>query len=84
MSESELKEELVSIKHSLSVMKKNYNDLLQFVNSQNKLIKKILDDSQSKLSTFQFSEPIPGVLESNMDLVLDSSDEDEDEDEESE
>lgn len=82
MSESELKEELVSIKHSLSVMKKNYNDLLQFVNSQNKLIKKILDDSQSKLSTFQFSEPIPGVLESNMDLVLDYSDEDEDEESE--
>ena len=82
MSESELKEELVSIKQSLSVMQKNYNDLLQFVNSQNKLIKKILDDSQSKLSTFQFSEPIPAVLESNMDLVLDSSDEDEDEDSE--
>lgn len=83
MSESELKEELVSIKHSLSVMQTNYNHLLQFVISQNKVIKQMLDDSKSKHSTCQFSEPIPGVMESNMDLGL-GLDSSEDEDEDSE
>ena len=80
MTEVQLKTELDEIKTSMNIISENYTKLLEYTKKQNLLIMKLIKIVNTK--NFEFSAPIPPVVD-NMDLDINLTD-DEDEDEDSE